>query len=30
MDTPLASPAKTMMPLALPAGPLLPISVMVL
>ncbi len=29
-ETPLASPAKTMMPLALPAGPPLPISVMVL
>jgi hypothetical protein len=30
MDTPLASPLKTRMPLALPAGPLLPISVIVL
>jgi len=30
MDTVLASPAKTMMPLALPAGPLLPMSVIVL
>ena len=30
MDTLLASPSKTMMPLALPAGPLLPMSVIVL
>jgi hypothetical protein len=30
MDTPLASPSKTMMPLALPAGPLLPMSTIVL
>jgi hypothetical protein len=30
MDTVLASPSKTMMPLALPAGPLLPMSVIVL
>ena len=30
MDTLLASPANTMMPLALPAGPLLPMSVIVL